>query len=79
MMLIRQLAGIKLKQGKRGEAAAVLESALERCCTPGKCSSQPLDVNAVRMLARIYLEDRVQEKRTQTLLSDLQKHAKKEE
>jgi len=79
MMLIRQLAGIMLKQNKRGEAASVLESALQRCCTPGKCSSQPLDVNAVRMLARIYLEDRVQEKRTQSLLMDLQKHSQKEE
>ena len=31
------------------------------------------------MLARIYLEDRVEEKRTKTLLGDLQKNAKKEE
>ena len=55
-------------------AAAVLESSLQRCCTPGKCGSQPMDVASVRMLARLYLEDRVAPERTNELLQDLKKH-----
>ena len=39
--------------------------------------SQPLDLEAVRMLAAMYLEDRIEPKRTQELLADLRKHVRK--
>ena len=54
---------------------AVLEDGLNRCCSaPGKCGSQPLDLEAVRMLAALYLEDRIEPKRVEELLRDLEKH-----
>ncbi|MDP6947395.1 MAG: hypothetical protein QF464_24820, partial [Myxococcota bacterium] len=45
--------------------------------SPGKCGNQPLDVAAVRQLARMYLEDRIEPKRTEELLADLRRHVKK--
>ena len=56
---------------------AVLEDGLNRCCSaPGKCGSQPLDLEAVRMLAAMYLEDNIEPKRAAELLRDLEKHRK---
>ena len=52
---------------------AILENGLKQCCTPGTCGSQPLDVNALRMLAQIYLEDRQHQPRALELLSDIQR------
>ena len=73
--LIRRLAQLKVKNNERPEATQILESALHRCCAPGKCGSQPFDVHAARILVQIYLEDRVDEQRSKELLKDIQKHA----
>lgn len=69
--LIRQLARIRMKMGNRVGAAAVLESGLKRCCTPGSCSSQPFDVESARMLSQIYLEDRINEHRSEELIKKI--------
>ena len=69
--LIRQLARIRLKLGDRIGAAAVLESGLTRCCTPGSCSSQPFDVQSARMLSQIYLEDRTNKHRSDELIKKI--------
>ena len=75
MGLYRQLARIREKRGERVAAAETLEWGLNTCCSsPGKCGSQPLDVAAVRTLARIYLEDRVQPKRVTELMEKLARH-----
>ena len=76
MNIIRSLARVKIKLKKKPEAAAVLESGLKRCCTPGKCSSQPLDIAAVRMLAQVYLEERMAPARTSGLLQQLDQYVK---
>ncbi|MEC7987243.1 MAG: hypothetical protein VX278_18885 [Myxococcota bacterium] len=73
LSLIKQLARIKMKQNERATASNVLENGLKQCCTPGTCGSQPLDVNMLRMLAQIYLEDRQQQSRALELLSDIQR------
>ncbi len=66
------LARIRLKGGKRMEAMQVLESGLSKLCKgPGKCGSQPLDVDAARMLAQLYLEDRLEPRRCEELLRDI--------
>jgi len=72
--IIRQLARIRIKQGNRISAANTLETGISTCCTPGSCSSQPMDVAALRMLAQIYLEDRVLPERTDEILSTLSNH-----
>jgi hypothetical protein len=74
--LIRRLAHLKVKNEERPEATQILESALHRCCAPGKCGSQPFDVYAARLLVRIYLEDRVDEQRSKELLKEIQKHSR---
>ena len=77
--LIRQLARIRLKLGDRNGAAAVLESGLTRCCTPGSCSSQPFDVQSARMLSQIYLEDRYNKHRSDDLLQKISQNIKSPE
>lgn len=74
--LIRRLAHLKVKNNERPEATQILESALQRCCAPGKCGSQPFDVFSARLLVRIYLEDRVDEARSKQLLKDIQQNSK---
>ncbi|MEL6345594.1 MAG: hypothetical protein AAFV53_20970 [Myxococcota bacterium] len=75
MGLYRLLARIRERRGHRPEAAAVLEWGLDTCCgSPGKCGNQPLDLQAVRTLARLYLEDQVQPERAHELLSQLSRH-----
>jgi tetratricopeptide (TPR) repeat protein len=76
MNIIRSFARVKAKLNKKQEATAILESGLSRCCTPGKCSSQPLDIPAVRMLAQLYLEDRKAPERCNSLLQQLGQHIK---
>ena len=76
LTLIRRLAQLKIKNDERPEATQILESALHRCCSPGKCGSQPFDVHAARILVQIYLEDRVDEQRSKELLKDIQKHTR---
>ena len=73
LSLIKQLARLKIKQKERAAASNILENGLKQCCTPGTCGSQPLDVNALRMLAQIYLEDRQHQPRALELLSDIQR------
>lgn len=77
MGLYRQLARIRARRGERVAAAQVLEWGLDTCCgSPGSCGNQPLDVQAVRALARLYLEDRVEPERTAELLEQLGRHVK---
>ena len=70
--LIRQLASIRLKQDNRISAANVLEAGFASCCETGSCSAQRPDVQSVRLLARIYLEDQVLPERCNELLQQLQ-------
>ena len=49
-----------------------LEGGLAKTCnTPGKCGYQPFDVQAGRMLAQLYLEDRLDPKRASELLTEI--------
>jgi len=70
--LIRQLATIRMKQDNRISAANILEAGFSSCCETGSCSAQRPDVQSVRLLARIYLEDRVLPDRCNELLQQLQ-------
>ena len=70
--VVQKLAQVKVLLDKRVEAANLIENALEKCCTPGKCSSQPLDINLLRTLARIYLEDRVLPQRSAEIMTQMQ-------
>ncbi|MFT5681099.1 MAG: tetratricopeptide (TPR) repeat protein [Myxococcota bacterium] len=75
MGLYRQLARIREKRGDRVAAAETLEWGLNTCCSaPGKCGNQPLDVAAVRTLARLYLEDRARPERVGELMDKLARH-----
>ena len=77
MGLVKLLSRIRNRRGQRINAMAILEDGLNRCCSaPGKCGSQPLDLEAVRMLVTMYLEDNIEPKRANELLRDLQKHRK---
>jgi predicted Zn-dependent protease len=68
----RLLARIRMKGGERVAAMQVLESGLTRLCRgPGKCGSQPFDVDAARMLAQLYLEDRLEPGRADELLHQI--------
>lgn len=57
--------------GNRISAANTLEAGFASCCATGSCSSQPPDIGALRLLARIYLEDRVMPERITDLLQKL--------
>lgn len=70
--LIRQLATVRLQQDNRISAANILEAGFSSCCETGSCSAQRPDVQSVRLLARIYLEDRVLPERCTELLQQLQ-------
>ena len=77
MGLVKLLSRIRNRRGQRVNAMAILEDGLNRCCSaPGKCGSQPLDLEAVRMLAAMYLEDKIEPKRAAELLRDLETHRK---
>ena len=77
MGLVKLLSRIRKRRGLRISAMAVLEDGLNRCCSaPGKCGSQPLDLEAVRMLLALYLEDQLEPNRVKELLRDLEKHRK---
>ena len=78
MNLVKLLSRIRSRRGQRLNAMQILEDGLNRCCSaPGKCGSQALDLEAVRMLAVMYLEDRIEPKRTDELRKDIEKHRKK--
>jgi tetratricopeptide (TPR) repeat protein len=71
------LARIRIRGGERLAAMQVLDSGLARLCKgPGKCGSQPFDVEAGRMLAQLYLEDRLEPKRAAELIGEIAKYAK---
>jgi len=72
--LYRMLGRLKLRRGDRAGATQALESGLSTCnCdNPGKCGYRPPDVTILRMLARIYLEDRQEPKRAHEVVSLLQ-------
>lgn len=64
MPLYKLAARIRLKGGHRIPAMQVLEAGLgAQCCTPGKCGYQPPDVDMMRSLATLYLEDGLQTER----------------
>jgi hypothetical protein len=65
-----------MRGGKRLEAMQVLESSLKNNCSSGACGSQPFDVEAGRMLARLYLEDRLDPKRANELMTLIKDNAK---
>ncbi|MCB9691467.1 MAG: tetratricopeptide repeat protein [Alphaproteobacteria bacterium] len=53
------LARVQLAKGDRVKAMTVLERSLQACaCAPGSCGARPPDLNVVRTLATLYLEDR---------------------
>ena len=76
MDLYKHLARVKIKQNERAAASNVLESALNTCCKGGGCGVQAPDINLLRMLAQIYLEDRQQLARAKELLRDIQQMRK---
>lgn len=74
MLMYKLMARCRLKAQKRAEAAQVLEAGLTTNCSSGKCGSLPFDVEAGRMLAQIYLEDRQRPKRADELLIRLKRN-----
>ena len=72
MGIYRLLARIRLRADKRLEAMQALESGLaQTCTTPGRCTTEPLDVEAARLLARLYLEDRMESARAEELIGEI--------
>ena len=70
--LVKLLARVRMRRGNRIGAMQALEGGLAKTCnTPGKCGYQPFDVVAGRMLAQLYLEDRLDPKRALQLLDDI--------
>lgn len=77
MPVWKLLARVRLRQDNRPGAADALERGLSTCCgSPGRCGNQALDVDAARMLARLYLEDRAMPERAEELLRDLAAHVR---
>ena len=76
MGMYKLMARVRLKAGKRTEAMQALESGLTTCCASGRCGSQPFDVEAGRLLARLYLEDRVDTPRARELLGRIKRSLK---
>ncbi|MEZ4317871.1 MAG: tetratricopeptide repeat protein [Myxococcota bacterium] len=62
--LYKLLARVRVSGGHRQQAMSALESALSiGHCTPGKCGYRPPDVQAMRGLAILYLEDGIEPER----------------
>lgn len=62
--LYSMLCRVRLRGGHRAEAMRALEASLEAvCCTPGKCGSQPPNLDILRSLSTLYLEDGVERER----------------
>ncbi len=76
MGLYKLMARCRVRAGKRVEAMQVLESGLKGNCSTGRCGSQAFDVEAGRMLARLYLEDRLDPKRVEELLARVRSGAR---
>jgi tetratricopeptide (TPR) repeat protein len=75
--LYRLMARCRIRADKRMAAMQVLESGLKSNCTSGNCGAQPFDVESGRMLAQLYLEDRLDPKRAESLLTQI-KNGRKE-
>jgi|GEM_PF-926264 len=74
MGLYKLMARCRIRAGKRMEAMQVLESGLKSNCTTGTCGAQPFDVESGRILTQLYLEDRLDPKRAEQLLSQVKNH-----
>jgi hypothetical protein len=75
--LHRLRARVLLAEGDRIGAMQTLDTALSQLCSSGKCGTQPFDVEAGRMLARLYLEDRVEPRRARELMGELSRATQK--
>lgn len=69
--LYKLMARCRVRADKRMEAMQVLEAGLTRNCTSGRCGAQPFDVEAGRMLAQLYLEDRLDPQRAVELVGQI--------
>ena len=75
--LYRLMARCRLRAGKRLEAMQALEMGLQTCCESGKSGSLPFDVEAGRMLAQLYLEDRIEPERAMELVGQVKANLEK--
>ncbi len=69
--LYKLMARCRIQADKRLEAMQVLERGLTSNCNTGRCGSQAFDVEAGRMLAQLYLEDRLDEVRAAELVAQV--------
>jgi predicted Zn-dependent protease len=76
LSLYRLMARCRIRANKRLQAMQVLESGLKSNCTSGACGAQPFDVESGRMLAQLYLEDRMEMKRAEGLLTQIKQGRK---
>lgn len=68
----RIVARSRVGLGDRLGATNALEAGLAACCgSPGKCGNQALDLDAARMLARLYAEDGRETGRVSQLLGEI--------
>lgn len=72
--LYRLLGIVRLKQDNRIGAMQALEAGLNvnNCSNPMKCGFKPPDLPSLRLLARLYLEDRLEPKRAREVVEMLQ-------
>jgi predicted Zn-dependent protease len=71
LSLYRLMARCRIRANKRVQAMQVLESGLKTNCTSGNCGAQAFDIESGRMLSQLYLEDRMDQKRAEGLLSQV--------
>ena len=69
--LYKIMARCRIRGDKRIEAMQVLEKGLTSNCNTGRCGSQAFDVEAGRMLAQLYLEDRLDDVRAAELVAQV--------
>ncbi len=69
--LYKIMARCRIKADKRIEAMQVLEKGLSSNCNTGRCGSQAFDAEAGRMLAQLYLEDRLDDVRAAELVGQV--------
>jgi tetratricopeptide (TPR) repeat protein len=72
--LYRLLGQVRLARGNRLGAMQALEAGLNtnNCSNPTKCGFTPPDVPSLRLLARLYLEDRLDPQRAREVVAMLQ-------
>ena len=76
MGLYRLMARCRIQGNKPVAAMQVLESGLRTNCSSGRCGSQAFDVESGRMLARLYLENRMETKRADELVNSIHQNIK---